>query len=265
MMTFEFIALMKVVILAGGLGTRVSEETVVKPKPMIEIGSKPIIWHIMKSFSSFGINDFVICCGYKGYIIKEYFSNYFLHTSDVTFDFVNNKTIIHKKQTESWRVTLVDTGLNTLTGARLNKVKEYIKDETFMMTYGDGVSNLDINLLIESHKKSNKIATVTGVKPPGRFGRLSIDDDNMVSGFNEKPKGDGNWINGGFFVLEPEVLNFVSDKNVSWESEPIKELVNEKQLHVYKHDDFWHPLDTLRDKQYLCSLWEENQAPWKNW
>ena len=256
---------MKAVILAGGLGTRISEETNVKPKPMIEIGGMPIIWHIMKNLSAYQINEFIICCGYKGYIIKEYFSNYFLHTSDVTFDFEADQTIIHSKKAEPWKVTLVDTGLNSLTGARLNTIKKYVCDQTFLMTYGDGVSNININQLIDSHKKSNKIATVTAVKPPGRFGRLTIGSMGNVSGFNEKPAGDGSWINGGFFILEHEALNYINDENVSWEDKPLRSLVADNQLNAYRHSDFWHPLDTLRDKESLNKLWQNNHAPWKNW
>ena len=256
---------MKAVIFAGGLGTRISEETSSKPKPMIEIGAKPILWHIMKSLSSYEINDFIICCGYKGYLIKEYFSNYFLHTSDVTFDFEQNKTIIHKKQTESWRVTLVDTGQTTLTGARLNYVRRYVEDAPFLLTYGDGVSDIDINSLVKSHRQAGKLATVTAVKPPGRFGRLKLNSSSNVVGFNEKPDGDGSWINGGFFILEPEALKYVDDKNYSWESIPMNKLVMDNQLHAYKHNNFWHPLDTMRDKQHLNQLWESGNAPWRNW
>ena len=256
---------MRAVILAGGLGTRISEETDVKPKPMVEIGGMPIIWHIMKSLSYYDINEFIICCGYKGYVIKEYFSNYFLHTSDVTFDFAENKSLIHSKKAEPWKVTLVDTGLNSLTGERLRKIRDYVEDQTFLMTYGDGVSNIDIRQLVESHKKSKKIATVTAVKPPGRFGRLTIDATGNVSGFNEKPAGDGSWINGGFFLLEPEALNYINDENVSWEDKPLRNLVADNQLNAYRHSDFWHPLDTLRDKESLNKLWKNNHAPWKNW
>lgn len=256
---------MKAVIFAGGLGTRISEETNTKPKPMVEIGGKPILWHIMKSLNSYSINEFVICCGYKGYFIKEYFSNYFLHTSDVTFDFIQDKTVIHKKQTEPWKVTLVDTGQQSLTGARLNAVREYVQDAPFLLTYGDGVSNIDIHSLVKSHNKAGKLVTVTAVKPPGRFGRLKIDKDENVVGFNEKPDGDGSWINGGFFIVEPEALKYVDSTNLSWESLPIMNIVQDDELHAYKHNDFWHPLDTLRDKEQLNKLWADNEAPWKSW
>jgi len=255
---------MKVVILAGGLGTRISEETHLKPKPMIEIGGKPILWHIMKSYSAFGINDFVICCGYKGYMIKEYFANYFLHTSDVTFDMKNNKMEVHRKSAEPWKVTLVDTGLETMTGGRLKKVQDFIDNETFCFTYGDGVSNVDISKLIEFHNKSNTLATVTAVQPPGRFGTLDI-TGNKITNFEEKPAGDGNWINGGFFVLEPKIFDYIDEYSTTWERQPLENLAKDKQLSAFRHLDFWQPLDTLRDKNYLESLWTSNKAPWKIW
>ena len=255
---------MKVVILAGGLGTRISEETHLKPKPMIEIGGKPILWHIMKSYSAFGINDFVICCGYKGYMIKEYFANYFLHTSDVTFDMKNNKMEVHRKSAEPWKVTLVDTGLETMTGGRLKKVQDFIDNETFCFTYGDGVSNVDISKLIEFHNKSNTLATVTAVQPPGRFGTLDI-TGNKITNFEEKPAGDGNWINGGFFVLEPKIFDYIDEYSTIWERQPLENLAKDKQLSAFRHSDFWQPLDTLRDKNYLESLWISNKAPWKIW
>jgi glucose-1-phosphate cytidylyltransferase len=255
---------MKVVILAGGLGTRISEETHLKPKPMIEIGGKPILWHIMKSYSAFGINDFVICCGYKGYMIKEYFANYFLHTSDVTFDMKNNKMEVHRKSAEPWKVTLVDTGLETMTGGRLKKVQDFVDDETFCFTYGDGVSNVDISKLIEFHNNSNTLATVTAVQPPGRFGTLDI-TGNKITNFEEKPAGDGNWINGGFFVLEPKIFDYIDGDSTIWERQPLENLANDKQLSAFRHSNFWQPLDTLRDKNYLESLWTSNKAPWKIW
>mgnify|MGYP006100521289 FL=1 len=255
---------MKTVILAGGLGTRISEETQLKPKPMVEIGGKPILWHIMKSYSAFGINDFVICCGYKGYMIKEYFANYFLHTSDVTFDMKNNKMEVHRKSAEPWKVTLVDTGLETMTGGRLKKVQDFIDNETFCFTYGDGVSNVDISKLIEFHNKSNTLATVTAVQPPGRFGTLDI-TGNKITNFEEKPAGDGNWINGGFFVLEPKIFDYIDEYSTIWERQPLENLAKDKQLSAFRHSDFWQPLDTLRDKNYLESLWISNKAPWKIW
>jgi glucose-1-phosphate cytidylyltransferase len=255
---------MKVVILAGGLGTRISEETHLKPKPMIEIGGKPILWHIMKMYSTFGINDFVICCGYKGYMIKEYFANYFLHTSDVTFDMKNNKMEVHRKSAEPWKVTLVDTGLETMTGGRLKKVQDFVGDETFCFTYGDGVSNVDISKLIEFHNNSNTLSTVTAVQPPGRFGTLDI-TGNKITNFEEKPAGDGNWINGGFFVLEPKIFDYIDGDSTIWERQPLENLANDKQLSAFRHSNFWQPLDTLRDKNYLESLWTSNKAPWKIW
>ena len=256
---------MKAVILAGGLGTRLSEETSVKPKPMVEIGGKPILWHIMKIYSSHGINDFVICCGYKGYIIKEYFSNYFLHQSDVTFSMKGNATEVHEKRAEPWTVTLVDTGDNSMTGGRLARVSEYIKEEeSFCFTYGDGLSDINISKLIEFHRSHDKDATLTATYPPGRFGALDI-QNNQVMKFREKPKGDGSLINGGFFVLSPKVLQRISGDNCSWEQEPLKSLALDGQLMSYIHDGFWQPMDTLRDKTYLEELWETKKAPWKSW
>ena len=255
---------MKAVILAGGHGTRISEETHLKPKPMIEIGGKPILWHIMKTYSSHGINDFVICCGYKGYIVKEYFANYFLHMSDVTFDMKNNKMEVHHKSAEPWTVTLVDTGLNTMTGGRLKKVKEYVEDDTFCFTYGDGLSDVNISELIQFHKNNNTKATVTSVQPPGRFGTLDISGDKITN-FKEKPPGDGNWINGGFFVLEPSIFDYLKEDTTVWEREPLEKLATENQLSAFKHTGFWQPLDTLRDKNYLDELWNSNKAYWKTW
>ena len=255
---------MKAVILAGGLGTRISEETHLKPKPMIEIGGKPILWHIMKMYSVYGINDFVICCGYKGYVIKEYFANYFLHTSDVTFNMQNNNMEVHQKFAEPWKVTLIDTGLETMTGGRLKKVKSFVEDETFCFTYGDGVSDIDISKLIEFHNNNDGLTTLTAVQSPGRFGALEI-SGNKISNFKEKPAGDGNWINGGFFILEPKIFDYIEGDSTIWEKEPLEKLVQDKQLNVYRHDDFWQPLDTLRDKNYLEKLWDSGNAPWKNW
>lgn len=254
---------MKAVILAGGFGTRISEETHLKPKPMIEIGGMPILWHIMKTYSSYGINDFVICCGYKGYVIKEYFANYFLHMSDVTFDLSNNKMEVHKKSVEPWKITLVDTGLNTMTGGRLKKIENFV-DDTFCFTYGDGLSDVNINKLIDFHKKRKSIATVTVVQPPGRFGNLNIQND-MVINFREKPKGDGNWINGGFFVLEPKIFDYIKNDSTVWEHEPLEELVKINQLSAYTHSGFWQAVDTLRDKNYLEELWNTKNALWKIW
>ena len=256
---------MKAVILAGGLGTRISEETHLKPKPMIEIGGKPILWHIMKIYSSYGINDFIVCCGYKGYVIKEYFANYFLHMSDVTFDMSHNKMDVHQKYAESWRVTLVDTGDNTLTGGRLKRIREYLKDEeAFCFTYGDGLSDINISDLIEFHKSHKKLATVTSVQPPGRYGSLAI-DNLRVTGFLEKPKGDGAWINGGFFVLSPKVIDYIDSDEDSWEAAPLTNLAHENQLMAFSHTGFWQPMDTLRDKNHLEDIWQSGNAPWKKW
>ncbi len=253
---------MKAVILAGGFGTRISEETHVKPKPMIEIGGMPILWHIMKQYSDYGINDFVICCGYKGYIIKEYFANYFLHRSDVTFDIKNNKMEVHKKFAEPWKVTLVDTGLDTMTGGRLKKVESYLDNETFCFTYGDGISNINISELLKFHKDTGTTATVTAVQPPGKFGRMNL-KENIVNHFEEKPIGDEGWINGGYFVLEPSVFKYLKDESTIWEREPLEELAKNKQLSAYKHTGFWQPVDTLWDKNYLENIWKENNASWK--
>lgn len=256
---------MKVVILAGGYGTRLSEETDIKPKPMIEIGGKPILWHIMKLYSSYGYNDFIICCGYKGYVIKEYFINYYNHQNDFTINLCNGDIDIHNRMSEPWKVTLVDTGANTFTGGRLKRVKDYIGNETFMLTYGDGVSDVDINKLVKHHKDSNKLATITAVQPPGRFGALNLDIDNNVDEFVEKPAGDGAWINGGFFVLEPEAIDYIKDDSTVWEQEPLKNLALEGNLSAYKHIGFWKPMDTLRDKLELENMWKSGEAPWKIW
>ena len=253
---------MKAVILAGGYGTRISEETHVKPKPMIEIGGMPILWHIMKQYSDYGINDFVICCGYKGYIIKEYFANYFLHRSDVTFDIKNNKMEVHKKIAEPWKVTLVDTGLDTMTGGRLKKVESYLDNETFCFTYGDGISNVNIAESLKLHKDTSTIATVTAVQPPGKFGHMNL-KENTVNHFEEKPIGDEGWINGGYFVLEPSVFKYLKDESTIWEREPLEELAKSKQLSAYKHTGFWQPVDTLWDKNYLENIWKENNGSWK--
>lgn len=255
---------MKAVILAGGLGTRISEETGVRPKPMIEIGGKPVLWHIMKIYSSHGIHDFVICCGYKGYMIKEYFANYFLHMSDVTFDMANNNMQVHQRKAEPWRVTLVDTGESTMTGGRLRRVRDYLGDEDFCFTYGDGVGNIDIAKTIAFHRQHGNLATVTAVQPPGRFGSLETDGD-VVLGFQEKPQGDGSWINGGFFVLSPKVIDLIEGDQTSWEREPCERLAKDRQLCVYRHDGFWQPMDTLRDKLHLEELWISGKAPWKVW
>jgi len=256
---------MKAVILAGGLGTRLSEETSVRPKPMVEIGGKPILWHIMKIYSSHGINDFVICCGYKGYLIKEYFANYFLHMSDVTFNMRDNTMMVHDKRAEPWNVTLIDTGENSMTGGRLRRVADYVKDEeSFCFTYGDGVSDIDIGATVAFHKKHGKAATLTATFPPGRFGALDIRQGQVMS-FKEKPKGDGAMINGGFFVLKPEVLNYLTDDGTIWEQEPLMKLAAEGQLMAYEHAGFWQPMDTLRDKLLLEELWDNGRAPWKIW
>lgn len=256
---------MKVVILAGGAGTRLSEETELKPKPTVEIGGRPILWHIMKIYSHYGFNDFVICLGYKGYVIKEYFANYFLHQSDVTFDMGHNKMEVHNSKAEPWKVTLVDTGLDTMTGGRIKFIEKYVGNEAFMMTYGDGVGNIDISELIETHKKSKKFATITAVQPSGRFGAIDITSDNSVRTFNEKPKGDGAWVNGGFFVLEPQVFKYIKDSKTIWEQEPLENLAKDDQLSAYKHSKFWKPMDTLREKMELENLWNSGNAPWKIW
>lgn len=256
---------MQTVILAGGLGSRISEETVSRPKPMIEIGGKPILWHIMKIFSSHGINDFIICLGYKGYVIKEYFANYFLHMSDVTLDMKSNNMEIHQNNAEPWRITLVDTGEKTLTGGRLKRINQYLNKDNFCFTYGDGVGNVNITELINFHREQKTLATLTAVQPPGRFGALQIKNDKKIAGFQEKPQGDGGWINGGFFVLSPDVLNYIEDDLTVWEHDPLTNLAKDNQLSAYFHHDFWHPMDTLRDKNYLEELWNEGKAPWKIW
>jgi len=256
---------MKVVLLAGGLGTRISEETSSKPKPMIEVGGMPILWHIMKTYSSYGLNDFIICLGYKGYLIKEYFSNYFLHTSDVTFDFTNKNSMeIHQNMSEPWKVTLVDTGAETMTGGRLKRISKYLGDEDFCFTYGDGVGDVDIEKLVACHRSNKSLATLTAAQPPGRFGSLTMKGDK-VSGFQEKPEGDGGWINAGFFVLSPKVLNYISGDNTSWEAEPLQRLARAGELNAYHHKGFWQPMDTLRDKNHLEELWATGKAPWKSW
>lgn len=257
---------MKAVILAGGLGTRLSEETTVKPKPLVEIGGKPILWHIMKTYSAYNINDFIICCGYKGYLIKEYFANYFLHMSDVTFDMRFNQMNIHCGYAEPWRVTLVDTGDSTMTGGRLKRVKEHIGNETFCFTYGDGVSDVNIEKLIEFHKQQGTLATLTATQPPGRFGVICLEkEQNQIASFQEKPEGDGAWINGGYFVLEPEVIDYVSDDTTVWEKEPLEKIAHAGQLSAYRHTGFWQPMDTLRDKRNLEELWNSGNPPWKVW
>ncbi len=256
---------MKAVILAGGLGTRISEETHLKPKPMIEIGGKPILWHIMKTYSAHGVNDFVICCGYKGYVIKEYFANYFLHTSDVTFDMSTNEMQVHQRNAEPWKVTLIDTGDHTLTGGRLKRVSRYLQEESeFCFTYGDGVSDIDISALISFHKSHGRLATITAVQPPGRYGALSM-AGNQVTGFTEKPRGDGGLINGGFFVLSPKCLELINDDRTTWEAEPLTTLANSGELMSFEHKGFWQPMDTMRDKNHLEELWSSNRAPWKRW
>lgn len=256
---------MKAVILAGGLGSRISEETSVRPKPMVEIGGKPILWHIMKIYSHYGINDFVICCGYKGYVIKEYFANYFLHMSDITFDMSNNRMEVHQHYAEPWRVTLVDTGENTMTGGRLRRVRQYVEhDEAFCFTYGDGVSDVDIAKLIAFHREQGVDATLTATYPPGRFGALDTHADKVTS-FKEKPKGDGGMINGGFFVLSPKVIDLIDNDATLWEREPLEALAQAGQLAAFTHDGFWQPMDTLRDKILLEELWQSGKAPWKVW
>ena len=257
---------MKAVILAGGLGTRLSEETHSRPKPMVEIGGMPILWHIMKIFDFYGINEFIICCGYKGFFIKEYFNNYHLRNTDVTFDLENNSTSVLRNTKENWSVTCVDTGDNTLTGGRLKQIKDFLEpDESFLFTYGDGVGNIDINSLVNFHKSHKKMATVTAVNPPGRFGILNIDEDDAVSQFNEKPDIGNSWINGGFFVLEPSVIDYISGNDVSWEAEPLQNITKKNELYAYKHLGFWQPMDTIAEKKYLEELYASNSAPWKVW
>lgn len=259
---------MKAVILAGGYGTRISEESAIRPKPMVEIGGKPILWHIMKIYSAHGISDFIICCGYKAYMIKEYFANYFLHTADVTFDMRYNSMQVHHAVTEPWKVTLVDTGEKTMTGGRLKRVKDYIGKETFCMTYGDGVGDVDITSLIAYHRDQRTLATLTAVQPPGRFGAFTLgEEQNKVVSFKEKPQGDadGAYINGGFFVLEPDVIDYIDGDESVWEREPMEQLAQRGQLAAYRHNGFWQPMDTLRDRNYLEDLWQQNRAPWKVW
>jgi len=254
---------MKAVILAGGRGSRISEETSIKPKPMLEIGGKPILWHIMKFYSAHGINDFVICCGYLGYVIKEYFANYFVHTSDVTFDLQTNEVTVHQRRAEPWRVTLVDTGIDTMTGGRLKRVSEYLGEEDFCFTYGDGLSDVNVGELIKNHRASGKLATVTAVQPPGRFGALIL-NETSVEGFREKPE-DGGWINGGFFVLNPKVIEYIADDDTIWEREPMERLTREVEMNAFLHDGFFQPMDTLREKLQLEEMWEKGSAPWKIW
>ncbi|HIQ38031.1 MAG TPA: glucose-1-phosphate cytidylyltransferase [Desulfocapsa sulfexigens] len=256
---------MKAVILAGGLGTRISEETHLKPKPMIEIGGKPMLWHIMKLYSAYDVNEFIICCGYKGYLVKEYFANYFLHMSDVTFDMTENKMEVHQQHADPWKVTLVDTGENTMTGGRLKRVAEYIKNEkVFCFTYGDGLANVDISASIDFHNSHGRLATVTAVQPPGRFGALTI-TDHTVRGFTEKPKGDGGLINGGFFLLSPKCIDLIENDTTSWELEPLELLAQNGELNAYEHSGFWQPMDTLREKNMLEDMWSSGKAPWKIW
>ncbi len=257
---------MKAVILAGGYGTRISEESAVHPKPMVEIGGKPILWHIMKTYSTYGIHDFIICCGYKGHMIKEYFANYFIMQSDVTFDIENNKINVHSHTAEPWKVTLVDTGEKTMTGGRVKRVQEHIGDETFCLTYGDGVSDIDINDLVEFHRRQKTVATLTAVQPPGRFGAFELlHDQTKIASFREKPEGDGAWINGGFFVLEPGIFNYIAGDNTILEREPLQSLARDGMLSAYRHSGFWQPMDTLRDKMYLEELWESGKSPWQIW
>ncbi len=255
---------MQAVILAGGLGTRISEETHLKPKPMVEIGGKPILWHILKTYSFYGINEFIICCGYKGYTIKEYFANYFLHTSDVTFDISNNNMKVHQKHGEPWKVTIVDTGDDTQTGGRLKRVFPYLNNETFCFTYGDGLSNIDVLALIESHQKERRWATLTAVKPPGKFGSIEFERGKVLS-FEEKPQGDGSWINGGYFVLEPNVIDLIENDQSIWEKDCLPKIASLGELNAYQHNGFWQPMDTLRDKNFLQELWDTKKAPWKLW
>lgn len=256
---------MKVVILAGGFGTRLSEETSLKPKPMVEIGGMPVLWHIMKIYSSYGFNEFVILLGYKGYVIKDFFSNYFLYQSNVTFDLKNNTMDIHQNESEPWKVTLLETGLNTLTGGRIKRAKPFIGSDDFMLTYGDGVSDVNILDLVAFHKNHGKLISMTAVQPDGRYGALDIKPDNSILSFKEKPKGDGAWINGGFFVCKPEVFDYIDGDQITFEEEPLRTLADSNELAAYKHHGFWEPMDTLRDKKNLCQLWDSNIAPWKKW
>lgn len=256
---------MKVVILAGGFGTRISEESHLKPKPMIEIGEKPILWHLMKYYSSFGFNEFIICLGYKSYVVKEFFDDYYLHTSDITFDFSTGKKTVHNNFAEPWKVTLVDTGLHTMTGGRIKRIKDYVQGETFLMTYGDGVSDVNLNQLLDFHKKNGKIATLTAIQPGGRFGVLEIDDNNQIHSFREKSKDDGGWINGGFMVLEPSVFDYIAGDDTVFEREPLEQLARDGELNAFKHNGFWQCMDTLRDKNQLEKMLQNDQAPWKVW
>ena len=256
---------MKVVILAGGLGTRLSEETSLRPKPMVEIGGKPILWHIMKIYAHYGFNEFIICCGYKGYMVKEYFANYFLHQSDVTFDIKNNSMEIHDSQVEPWKVTLIDTGLNTMTGGRIRKIKPYLNNEAFMLTYGDGVGNVNIRELINHHRKAKRLLSITAVQPQARFGALEISDNHDVISFVEKPTGETAWINGGFFVCQPEVIDFIPDDMTIFENEPLEDITKNNQMTAFKHRGYWRPMDTLRDKRELEAQWESGKAEWKVW
>ncbi|HTK19667.1 MAG TPA: glucose-1-phosphate cytidylyltransferase [Mucilaginibacter sp.] len=256
---------MKVVLLAGGLGTRLSEETTVRPKPMVEIGGMPILWHIMKIYSEYGFNDFIVCLGYKGYIIKEYFANYFLHKSNITIDLSDNNIKVHDSQAEPWKITLIDTGNDTMTGGRIKRIQHYVKNEPFMLTYGDGVGNVNIGELVNFHRKHNKLCTITSVQPTGRFGALGINSVNEVISFTEKPKGDGSWINGGYFVCNPEIFDYIEGDNTIWEKDPLENLAQNGELMTYKHSGFWRPMDTLKDKQDLNELWSAGQAPWKIW
>ncbi len=257
---------MKVVLLAGGLGTRISEETDVKPKPMVEIGGMPILWHIMKLYSHYGFNDFVICAGYKAYCIKDFFYHYFMHSADMTFDMITNEVKYHNSHAEPWKVTVVDTGMNSMTGGRIKRIQPYIGNEPFMLTYGDGVSNIPIDELVEHHKKSGKLATLTAVQPSGKFGALDITSSNEITSFKEKPQGDGAWINGGYFICQPEVFSYITEGDSTiWERKPLEKLAKDGQLNAYKFDGFWKPMDTLRDKIELNDMWAANKAPWKVW
>jgi glucose-1-phosphate cytidylyltransferase len=257
---------MKVVILAGGFGTRISEESHLKPKPMIEIGERPILWHIMKIYSAYGINEFIICCGYKGYVIKEYFANYFLHQSDITLDIRNNRMEVLQNVLEPWKITLIDTGEKTMTGGRLKKVREYVNNETFCLTYGDGVTDLNINKLLEFHKVQKPLVTLTAVQPPGRFGTFKLENgDNKINSFKEKPKGDGAWVNGGFFMVEPQAIDYIEEDMTVWEEKPLQNLARDGKLSAFRHDGFWQSMDTLRDKNVLEDLWKTEKAPWKIW
>ena len=257
---------MKVVILAGGLGTRISEESHLKPKPMIEVGDAPILWHIMKYYSSYGFNEFIICCGYKGYVIKEYFADYYLHRSDITFDFSdNNKMIVHNNVAEPWKVTVIDTGLNTMTGGRLKRIQKYVGNETCMMTYGDGVSDVNLDALLKFHREHGKAATLTAIQPGGRFGVLDIDDSQNVRQFSEKAKEDGSWINAGFMVLEPEAFSYIEGDQIYFEKEPLENMAKDGNLAAYRHEGFWKCMDTMRDKGMLDELWDKGNAPWKRW